>query len=157
MTPPHFYIFVIVFPLKRIWPFIWTNLIFLHQRIICTKFDWIWSAGSGEEDLKKKNQCIFYISLLSPLGEELSPSFEQTWIPSTEGWFVPLVKIGPVLWKRSRKCKSLQTDGRRTTSDQKSSLQLLWGTVCNNETVCNKLLHTVPRMETLCNKDFFVT
>jgi hypothetical protein len=38
---------VIISPLKRIWPFIWTNFIFLHPRIICTKFDWIWWAGSG--------------------------------------------------------------------------------------------------------------
>jgi hypothetical protein len=28
-------------------------------------------------------QCIFTLSLLSPLGEGLSPSFEQTWIPFT--------------------------------------------------------------------------
>jgi hypothetical protein len=27
-------------------------------------------------------------------------------------------------WRRSRKCKILQTDGRRTTGDQKSSLEL---------------------------------
>jgi hypothetical protein len=96
--------------------------------LMCTKFDWIWPAGSGEEDffiffsafllfhyylpLEKgyplhlnkiesplpKNdlcqvwlklaqwfwrrrffyflQCIFTLSLLSPLGEGLSPSFE---------------------------------------------------------------------------------
>jgi hypothetical protein len=34
---------------------------------------------------------------------------------------------------------------------------LLWGMVCNNKTVCNKVLHTctctVSRMATLCNKD----
>jgi hypothetical protein len=50
MTPPYFYIFVIISPLKRNWPFIWTNLNSLHPRIISTKFDWIWSAGSKEED-----------------------------------------------------------------------------------------------------------
>ena len=27
-----------------------------------------------------------------------------------------------------------------------------WGTVCNNETVCNNLLQSVARMATLCNK-----
>jgi hypothetical protein len=48
--PPHFYIFVIISPLKRTWPFIWTNLNSLHPRIVCTKFDWIWPAGSEEED-----------------------------------------------------------------------------------------------------------
>jgi hypothetical protein len=34
-------------------------------------------VGSGE-DLKKKIQYIFTLSLLSPLGEGLSPFFEQT-------------------------------------------------------------------------------
>ena len=184
---------MIISPLKRTWPFIWTNLNSLHPKIICTKFDWFWSAGYGEEDflnfsvcllfcyylplemsyplhlnrfksvlskdnlcqvwsklakwfwrrrflnehtlflhfwdylpfeadlalcfnnlefplpkhnlyqvwlhlafwfwrrgfLKKKFQCIFTLSPLSPLGDGLSPSFEQTWIPFTQGWFVP--------------------------------------------------------------------
>jgi hypothetical protein len=31
---PLFYIFVIISPLKRTWPFIWTNLNFLHPKII---------------------------------------------------------------------------------------------------------------------------
>jgi hypothetical protein len=38
----------------------------------------MWPAGSGKEDSKKKFQCIFTLSLLSPLGEGQSPSFEQT-------------------------------------------------------------------------------
>jgi hypothetical protein len=46
----HFYIFVIISPLKRTWPFIWTKLNSLHPRIICTKFHPIWPAGSGEDD-----------------------------------------------------------------------------------------------------------
>jgi hypothetical protein len=48
--PSHFYIFVIISPLKRTWPLIWINLNSLHPRIICSKFDWFWPAGSGEED-----------------------------------------------------------------------------------------------------------
>jgi hypothetical protein len=81
MTPPHFYIFVIISPLKRTWSLIWTNLNSLYPRIICTKFDWIWPADSGK-DLFFKHQCIFTLLLLSPLGEGQFPSFEQTWIPS---------------------------------------------------------------------------
>jgi hypothetical protein len=47
---------------------------------------------------------IFTLLLLSPLGEGRCPSFEQTWIPSPQGWFVPsLVKIGrAVLEKKSK-------------------------------------------------------
>jgi hypothetical protein len=39
-------IFVIISPLKRNWPFIWTILNSLYPRIICTKFDWNWLIGS---------------------------------------------------------------------------------------------------------------
>jgi hypothetical protein len=35
-------------PLKRTWPFIWTIQNSLYPRMICTKFDWNWPAGSGE-------------------------------------------------------------------------------------------------------------
>jgi hypothetical protein len=42
--------------------------------------------------------------LLYPLGEGLSPSFEETWIPSPQGWFVPnLVKIDPVVLEKKSK------------------------------------------------------
>jgi hypothetical protein len=41
--------FVIISPLKRTWPFIWTIQNSFYPRIICTKFDWNWPAGSGED------------------------------------------------------------------------------------------------------------
>jgi hypothetical protein len=65
MTPPHFYIFVIISPLKRTWPFTWTNLNSLHPRVICTKFDWIWPAGSGE-DFKKFSVYFYSFAIISP-------------------------------------------------------------------------------------------
>jgi hypothetical protein len=70
---PHFYIFVIISPLKRTWPFIRTKLNFLYPRIICFKFNWIWSAGSGEEDSLKMSMCFY--SFISPW-KRLSPSIE---------------------------------------------------------------------------------
>jgi hypothetical protein len=75
--PSHFYIFVIISLLKRTWPFIWTNLNFLHPRIIWTKFDDFGLLVL--EKIFQNFQCIFTVSLLSHLGEGLSPSFEQTW------------------------------------------------------------------------------
>ena len=49
----------------------------------CAKFGW---------------NCQFFssaISILSSLGKGRDPSFEQTWIPFTQGWFMPsLVEIG---------------------------------------------------------------
>jgi hypothetical protein len=65
MTPPHFYIFVIISPLKRTWFFIWTNLNFLYPRIICTKFDWIWPAVYGE-DFKTFSVHFYSLAVISP-------------------------------------------------------------------------------------------
>ena len=52
--------------------------------------------------LEKKNfrfrQYIFAISLAPSLEKERGPSFEQTWIPFTKGYFLPnLVVIGPLI------------------------------------------------------------
>ena len=58
--------------------------------------------------------CSYYE--LIPLGKGWGPLHKQTWIPFTQGCFVPsLVAIGPVvLEKKIRKnVKSLQTDGRQ--------------------------------------------
>jgi hypothetical protein len=71
--PTPFLHFVIISPLKEIWPFIWTNSNSLHPRITCIKFDWIWPAGSGQ---KRKKKCIFTLSLLSPLRKGLPPLIE---------------------------------------------------------------------------------
>ena len=46
----YFCYFVIISPLKRAGPFIWTNLNPLHPRMFCAKFGWNWLSGSGEED-----------------------------------------------------------------------------------------------------------
>mgnify|MGYP003686606297 CR=1 FL=1 len=46
----NFHYFVIISPLKRTGSFIWTNLNPLHPRMLCAKFGWKWSCGSGEED-----------------------------------------------------------------------------------------------------------
>ena len=77
---------------------------------------------------------FFIIFQLSPLWEGRGPSFEQTWIPFTQGYFVPnLVEIGPVvLEKKMKNVKSLQTDrqtDRRTdgqTTDDRYSEKLTW-------------------------------
>jgi hypothetical protein len=97
---PIFTFFFIISSLKRTWPFIWTNLISPHPKIICL-------IEFGQLVLEKKIfknfQCIFTRLLLSPLGEGLFPSFEQTWVPSTQGWFVPsLIKISQVVLEKKQ-------------------------------------------------------
>ena len=37
-------------PLEKGGPFIWTNLIPLYPRMLCTKFGRNWPGGSGEEN-----------------------------------------------------------------------------------------------------------
>jgi hypothetical protein len=124
MTLPHFYIFVIISPLKRIWSFIWRNLNFLYPRIICTKFDWIRAAGSVEEDFFKKIAFLLFRCYL-PLekGDLLHWNKLETSLPKDNLCKVWL-KLAQWFSRRSRKCKSLQTDGQtdgqRTNGDQNS-------------------------------------
>jgi hypothetical protein len=100
MTPPHFYIFVIISPLKRTWPFIWWNLISLHSRIIRAKFDEFW-LDVLEKKIFKNVQCIFTLLLLPPLGEGQSPSFEQIWIPfPKDDLFWVLLELAKWFWRR---------------------------------------------------------
>ena len=54
-----------------------------------------------EKTIFEVRQCIFDIFLLSPLGKGRGPSFEQIWIPITQGCFVPsFIEIGPVVLKK---------------------------------------------------------
>ena len=71
MTPPYFCIFVIISPLKRTCPFIWTNLNSLHPRMICTKFDRNWSSGSGEEDFLNFLVYFCFFAIISPCRKAL--------------------------------------------------------------------------------------
>lgn len=36
-----------IYPFKRVWPFVWTNLNPLHAILHCAKFCWIGESGSG--------------------------------------------------------------------------------------------------------------
>ena len=46
----YIYYFVIVSPLKSVWPFVWTNLNPLHPRNHRAKFGLNWPSGYGEKD-----------------------------------------------------------------------------------------------------------
>ena len=66
-----------------------------------------WNGPSSfEEDFK-----IFPLSLLSPLGNEHCPSFEQTWISFIQGCFVPSLwlKLAQWVWRRRKKCEKFTT------------------------------------------------
>jgi hypothetical protein len=86
-----------------------------------------------EKKIFKIFQCIFIVLLLYPLGEGESPSFEKLESPPPKDDLCQVwLKLAQWFWRRSRKCKSLQTDGqtdgqtdrRRKKGDQNSSLEL---------------------------------
>jgi hypothetical protein len=96
-----FDIFAIISPLKRTWPFIWTSLNFLFSRIMCTKFDWIWGAGSGEKDLKKISVYFYCFAIISSWRGAMPYIWTNLKIFFTQGWFMPsLVEIGPVVLEK---------------------------------------------------------
>ena len=57
---------LIISPLKRAGPFIWTNLNSLYPRMLCAKFGWNWPSGSGEEDLLISSTYFRYFVIISP-------------------------------------------------------------------------------------------
>ena len=79
---------------------LWTNLNPIHSRMLCAKFGWNWLSGYGEEDFLILSMYFHYFVIISP-SKRVGPSFEQTWIPFTQGCFVPsLVEIGPVVLEK---------------------------------------------------------
>jgi hypothetical protein len=88
-------------------------------------------SGSGEDFLEI--QCFFYSFAMK--GDPLHLN-KLEFPPPKDDFCQVWLKLAEWFWRRSRKCKSLQTDrqtngktdgrtdGRRTTGDQNSSLEL---------------------------------
>ena len=57
-------------PLEKGWPFIWTNLNFLHQKMFCTEFSWNWPGD-----------FLNFVNVFS-------------WFPN----FIPLEMVWPFMW-----------------------------------------------------------
>ena len=129
----YFWYCVIFSPWKRAGSFIWTNLGALHRRMLCAVFGWNCSCGSWEEDIF--NFVNVYLLFRN---KGWCSSFEQTWIPFTQGCFVPsLVEIDPVVLEKKIKMLKVynnnndanydddgddNVDGQRIYFDQKSLL-----------------------------------
>ena len=58
--------FVIIFPWKKLGPFIWTKLNPLHPGMLCAKFGWNWLSGSGEEDFLILSMYFCFFVIISP-------------------------------------------------------------------------------------------
>ena len=79
-----------------------TNFHQFHPTMLRAKFGWNWPVVLEKKFLKN---FINVLLLLSPLGKERGGLFYQTWIPFSQGYFVPsLVEIGPVVLDRRFKC-----------------------------------------------------
>ena len=98
----YFSYFVFISPWKRAGPFIWTNLNPLHPRMPSPKFGWNWLSGYGEEDIFVSWSSMYFRYLVfTPLGKGRGPSFEQTWIPFTQGCLLPsLIEISPAILQK---------------------------------------------------------
>ena len=109
--------FGMISPWKMAGPFIWKNLNPFTQGCCLPLL-----VDVNPVVLKKKNlfrQCVCTISLLSPFWKGRNSSTEQTWIPFTQGRFVPsVVEIGPVVLEKKMQMWTFyrQMDGRRTTA-----------------------------------------
>ena len=127
----YFHYFVIISPWKRAGPFIWTNLNPFHPRMLCAKFDLNWPSGSGEEDFYKLSIYLYYFPIISPLGRA-RPFIWTNLNPFHPGilCFQVWLKLAQWFWRRRWKCEKFsdrrtdRQDRRRTTGDQKSSLEL---------------------------------
>ena len=96
----YFCYFAIISPWKRAGPFIWTKLSPLHPKMPCAKFGWNWLSGSGEEDFLILSMYFSYFIIISSWKGHC-PSFEQNWIPFTQGCLVlSLVDIGSVVFEK---------------------------------------------------------
>ena len=132
----YFPYFIIISPWKKVRPFIWTNLSTHYPRIHCAKFGWNWPSGSGEEDFLNFVNVFSQFSFLSPLGKEQGPSFEENWIPYTQGCFVPSLvengqvvlekksKLGKVYWRTDRQTQT--DDGWQVIRYAHLSFQVKW-------------------------------
>ena len=68
--------------------------------MLCAKFGWNWLSGSGEEYFKFHGLYFHYFVIIFPW-KRAGPSFEQTWIPYTQGCFVPSwLKLAQWFWRR---------------------------------------------------------
>jgi hypothetical protein len=114
---------VIISPLKRTWPFEQFKIPFNQGRFIPSLIEI--GLLVLEKKIFKNLQCIFTLLLLSPLREEQSPSYKQFKIPSPKDDLRQVwLKLAQWFWRRSRKSKSLQTDGLRAIRKAHLSFQL---------------------------------
>ena len=85
----------------------WINLYTLHPRMLVLSLVEI-APLVLEKTILKFRQCILIISILSPHRNGRGSSFEQTWFPLIQRWFVQiLVEVGRVVLEKFLKFVNL--------------------------------------------------
>ena len=70
------------------------------MRMRCVKSGWNWPSGYGEDDFSSLLIYFCNFVIISQL-KRICTSFEQTWIPFTQGYFViSFVVTGPVVLEK---------------------------------------------------------
>jgi hypothetical protein len=97
--------------------------------MICTKFHWNWPVGSGEEDLEIFSVFLLFCYYL-PLEKGNPLHLNNLESPFTKNDLCQVwLKLAQWFWRRSRKCKSLPTDGQRAIRIAHLSFQLKWAKI----------------------------
>ena len=117
----YFPYFIIIPPLKRVWPFFWSNSNPLYPRMICAKSDFNWSNGSGEDFLNFVNVFALFRNYL-PLETGVAPHMKNLNSRHPRMLCANFLKLARLFWRSWWKCEKF-TD-RRMTGDQKSSFKL---------------------------------
>ena len=98
--------------------------------MLCAKFGWNWSSASGE-DFFNTSMYFRYFVIISPWNRA-GPSFEQTWIPFTQGCFVPS------LVERS-KCEKFTTTTTTTMTTDNGQILMRKAVAQTRSTVKNQI------------------
>ena len=87
--------------LRPKWWFTCTMLSPLNIQMLCAKFVWKWTRAS-KQLLETKIFWILLFNFYLPFETGHDPSFEESWIPFTHLWLVPisLVEIGQVFYQK---------------------------------------------------------
>ena len=100
----HFRYFVIISFWKRTGPFIWTNMNYIHSRMLCTKFGWKWPSGSEVNFLKNFMMNFHYFFIISPKKKGGAPHLNKLEFHSPEDALCKdWLKLAKWFWKRISK------------------------------------------------------
>jgi hypothetical protein len=154
MTSLNFCIFVIISPLKKTYPFIWTNLNLLYPKINCTKYNWNWLTVSGEKHFLRFSVFFSpfccYLPLVKGYPLHLNKLESPRHPPHPPVLFVSsVVKIGQLVLEKKLKMwkvKRQMDDGQQAIRKAHSSFQLSWAKnrkkcillylLCNEQNFC---------------------